>query len=71
MTSEHRAKMIAGLKRYHQRRRYEELKEEEELRRIDEQNVNQMFATKKTFNVMQTRIQELESRLSKYEPIYA
>lgn len=71
MTSEHRAKMMAGLKRYHQQRQYEELKEEEELRRIDEQNVNQMFATKKTFNIMQTRIQELESRLSKYEPIYA
>lgn len=71
MTPEHHQKMMKGLKRYHQRRRLEEQVKEEELRRLDEQNVNKMFASYQTMNALESRIHELESRLSQYEPIYA
>jgi len=71
MTPEHRAKMIEGVRAYHERRRQkaEQEQREHDLRVFNEQR--KLFAKAKKVNAMESRVRELESRLSKYEPLHA
>ncbi len=71
MKPEHKAKMIEGVKAYHKMRK---LQAEQEQQKYDQWVFNEqqkLFAKAKRASEMESRIRELESRLSKYEPLHA
>ncbi len=71
MKPEHKAKMIEGVRAYHRRRKQQAEQEQHDHDQWVFNEQLKLFTKAKQANEMESRIRELESRLSKYEPLHA